>query len=522
MKKFLLAGLSLSFIVACNSSKQSASQPEIAKQAASPETYAGTITEQELKEMLYVYASDEFEGRNTGTAGEKKAVEYLSNYYTDNDIPAAQSGGKYAQNVPLVSQKVPEASVNINGKTYNIGEHFATFSAPESKTYTYNEIVFAGYGIEDEKYSDYTHVNVSGKPVLIKGGEPRKEDGTYVISGTTETSKWSNLRQAIGDKIKLAKEKGASGVIFYDATAFPFIIQQFNYMKNQGRGGMTLKEEQEHFFFLFINEDMANELHKDLDKLSAPKTISTTARITFESKSEEITSKNVVAWIKGSEKPEEYVIVSAHLDHVGVDASGNVYNGADDDGSGTVAILEIAEAFKKAQSEGNGPKRSVVFLHVTGEEKGLLGSDYYTRNPVFPLENTVADLNIDMIGRTDPDREGDKNYVYIIGSDKLSSELHTLSEEINTKYGGLVLDYKFNDENDPNRFYYRSDHYNFAKNNVPIIFYFSGTHEDYHKVTDTPDKINYDLLARRTKLIFHTAWELANRENRIVVDKASE
>jgi Zn-dependent M28 family amino/carboxypeptidase len=169
------------------------------------------------------------------------------------------------------------------------------------------------------------------------------------------------------------------------------------------------------------------------------------------------------------------------------------------------------------------PKRSVVFLHVTGEEKGLLGSRYYTDvDPVFPLDQTVANLNIDMIGRIDPKREGNRNYIYLIGSDKLSSELHTLSENINSKYTNIELDYSYNDENDPNRFYYRSDHYNFAKNNIPIIFYFNGTHADYHRPGDTPDKINYDLLKNRAQLVFHTAWEIANRDTRLVVDKATK
>jgi hypothetical protein len=230
-------------------------------------------------------------------------------------------------------------------------------------------------------------------------------------------------------------------------------------------------------------------------------------------------SENVVAFIKGSEYPDEILVISAHYDHIGMDEDGEIYNGADDDGSGTVSIMAIAGAFQKAVEEGNGPKRSILFLHVTGEEKGLLGSKYYVNFPIFPLENTVANLNIDMIGRTDAAHKNNTNYIYLIGSNKLSMELHNLSEEMNDKFTKLDLDYKFNQESDPNRFYYRSDHYNFAKNNIPVIFYFNGTHENYHRISDTPDKINYELLAKRTKLVFYTAWEIANRENRIKVDK---
>ena len=229
-------------------------------------------------------------------------------------------------------------------------------------------------------------------------------------------------------------------------------------------------------------------------------------------------SENIIAYIKGSEKPDEFVVISAHYDHLGMKGK-EVYNGADDNGSGTSAVLEIAQAFQKAKKSGHGPKRSVLFINLTGEEEGLFGSKYYTSHPIFPLKNTIVDLNIDMVGRIDKKHEGKPGYIYLIGSDKLSTDLHKLSEEANKKYTQLKLDYKYNDDKDPNRFYYRSDHYNFAKNNIPIIFYFNGVHDDYHKTTDTPDKINYDILAKRAQLVFYTAWEIANREKRLILDK---
>ncbi|WP_027378080.1 M28 family metallopeptidase [Kaistella palustris] len=228
-------------------------------------------------------------------------------------------------------------------------------------------------------------------------------------------------------------------------------------------------------------------------------------------------SENILAFIEGTQKPEEVIVISAHYDHVGM-SNGDIYNGADDDGSGTVALLEIAEAFQKAKKAGNGPKRSILFLHVTGEEHGLLGSKYYAENPVFPLANTVADLNIDMIGRCDPGNCG-KDYVYAIGSEMLSSELKKINEAANKATVNLELNYKYDDPNDKDRLYYRSDHYNFAKNGIPVIFYFDGIHEDYHKPTDTSDKIDYAALRKRAQLVFATAWELANRKERIAVDK---
>jgi len=229
-------------------------------------------------------------------------------------------------------------------------------------------------------------------------------------------------------------------------------------------------------------------------------------------------SENVLAYIKGSEKPDEIIVISGHLDHEGI-KNGDIYYGADDNGSGTSAILEIAQAFKKATDDGFRPKRSILFLHFTAEELGLQGSRYYTENPIFPLENTVANLNMDMIGRVDKTHQDNPNYVYLIGSDRLSTELHYISEKANNAFTNLTLDYQFNDKNDRNRFYYRSDHYNFAKHNIPVIFYFNGVHEDYHKPSDIPKKINFEILKTRTQLIFATAWQIANRDERLVVDK---
>ena len=339
MKKITLLLSTLILITSCGTSQNKSKTKK-----GDPAKYAKTITADELKDMLYTYASNDYEGRKTGEPGQKKAIAFIKNHYVKNDIASPIAEGDYFQ-------EIPESYFNGRAKA----------------------------------------------------------------------------------------------------------------------------------------------------------------------------SENVLAYIKGSEKPDEIIVISAHLDHIGVSKNGDINNGADDDGSGTVAILEIAEAFKKAANKGHGPKRSILFLHVTGEEIGLFGSKYYTDvDPVFPLANTVADLNIDMIGRVDAKHENQPNYLYLIGSDKLSQELHDISEAVNKKYINMEFDYTYNDENDPNRFYYRSDHYNFAKNNIPVIFYFNGTHADYHKPSDTPDKIEYDLLETRTRLVFHTAWELANRDERIVVDKKPE
>ncbi|MBQ4915237.1 M28 family peptidase [Maribacter sp. MMG018] len=520
MKKTLLilAGL----LVGCNSSQKTVSKENTSETTniVSPVVYGETITQEELKDHLYIYASDEFEGRETGQPGQKKAIAYIKNEYEKLNIPPAKPDGDYFQKVPIEISNLPIGKLSIDNTDFLLGEHVLTFSAAQT---TNTPIVYAGYGIEDEGYSDYEGLDVTDKMVLVKFGEPMNGDGTYKISGTSEKSVWSNASESLSKRIQLAVDKGAKGIFYLDTDNFSRFKRRFDFMKGNNSGRMSLKNNNNDFSSLFIDETLAKAILPSIDSDNSPKVLKTTTSLDFKSSNEEIDSENVIAFIKGSEKPDEYLVISSHLDHIGISSNGEINNGADDDGSGTVALLEIAEAFKKAKDDGNGPKRSVVFLHVTGEEKGLLGSQYYTDfDPIFPLEQTVTNLNIDMIGRIDPKREGDRNYIYLIGSDKLSTELHELSEEVNEKYANIELDYTYNDENDPNRFYYRSDHYNFAKNNIPIIFYFNGTHDDYHRPGDTPDKINYDLLENRTRLVFYTAWELANRDNPVTVDKATK
>ncbi|WP_373074290.1 M28 family peptidase [Zeaxanthinibacter enoshimensis] len=516
-----LSLLALGLIMACNSSQTTVTESQENKPIADPaKTYAATITESELREHLFTYASDDFEGRETGKEGQKKAVNYLKEQYQQMQIPAAQADGNYFQEVPLEITKLPEGSVSSGAQTYTMGKDFITFSSAEINA---DQLVYAGYGIEDTNYSDFESLDVAGKVVLIKAGEPMAEDKTYRVSGTMQPSEWGKMSEGLAKKSEVLTAKGAKAILFYDPQNYSRFKRSFDYMSRNNSGRMGLKQEDENAALIVISKDMATSLYPEISENNKAKVLDTPVTINLKSENEQISSENVVAFIKGSEKPGEYIVISSHLDHIGVNDDGKINNGADDDGSGTVAMLEIAEAFKAAAKAGNGPKRSLVFLHVTGEEKGLLGSQYYTDfDPIFPLANTVANLNIDMIGRIDPKRDGDRNYIYLIGSDKLSTDLHQLSEAVNDKYSQMELDYIYNDENDPNRFYYRSDHYNFAKNNIPIIFYFNGTHADYHRHTDTPDKINYDLLKNRAQLVFYTAWELANREQRITVDKAAK
>jgi len=269
-----------------------------------------------------------------------------------------------------------------------------------------------------------------------------------------------------------------------------------------------------------MGADYAAAKEATKNNTAQPKIYKSNVFLSFAKVTNKIESSNVLGVVEGTDKKDEYVFITAHYDHEGKRGDSVIYYGADDDGSGTVSVLELAEAFAKAKAAGKGPRRTIVFMTVSGEERGLLGSAYYGEHPIFPLEKTTVDLNIDMIGRIDPKRKvGDStNYVYVVGDDKLSTDLRPISEAMNKKYIKMELDYKYNDPKDQERIYYRSDHYNFARKGVPIIFYFNGTHNDYHRPTDTPDKIQYDLMTKRARLIFYTAWEMANRNDMLKRD----
>ena len=296
--------------------------------------------------------------------------------------------------------------------------------------------------------------------------------------------------------------------------------------------GKSAKDHQQYANSLYISSSMAKTIlgdqmgkvvkaRKKMQKKGKSKAVSipVNLRLTQNIASRSLNSNNVLGFVEGTDEKlkKEIVVITAHYDHLGKRGQ-DIYNGADDNGSGTSSVLEVAEALMDAKAKGVGPRRSVLCMLVTGEEKGLLGSQYYTARPIFPLENTIANINVDMVGRVDQKYADNPNYIYVIGSDRLSTELHEINEAVNATYTKLTLDYTYNAPDDPNRYYYRSDHYNFAEKGIPAIFYFNGTHEDYHRTSDTVEKINFEKMETVARLVFHTAWELANRDKRIEVD----
>jgi hypothetical protein len=495
-------------------------------QIDSASIYGNTILASDLKKHLEIIASDEYEGRETGRKGQKMAAEYIANHFKSIGVPGGNNG-EYYQEFPLIIQHSGGTDITINDKQYGFLDDFYFYKGFHDTSFTADEVVFVGYGIDDKRHDSYGHIDVKGKVVMVLAGEPFKK-GKSIITKSKESSPWSmNWRM----KMQVAKDKGAKAILIVPENIQQNVLTMIHYIESPSMmldiGKEAPSKRLKNFY---ISPKMANEILKEsgetiesLRKKITKKTIilncKTSLSVEMHRETEYLSSENVLGFIEGTDKKEEIVILTAHYDHIGVDIKNNeVYNGADDDGSGTVAIMEIAEAFAKAKADGNGPRRSILIMPVAGEEKGLLGSEYYSENPVYPLANTVVDLNIDMIGRLDVKHADDPNYVYIIGSTMLSTELHEINETANRTYTKLDLDYEFNTIDDPNRYYYRSDHYNFAKNNVPVIFYFNGVHADYHKPTDTVDKINFDKIETITRLVFYTSWQLANKEKRSKVD----
>lgn len=486
---------------------------DVAAQVSAVSEFAGTINSEDLKKHLYIIASAEMEGRETATEGQKNAAAYIEQQFRANGLQAGWNGS-YQQQFPVYRDSLIKANLKVGDVELKKDTDFAvSYNSRSNVMLSAGELVFVGYGQSDSVRDDYKGVNAMGRMVIVMPGAPTP--GTKGKKSSVRVPELDELQQA-------AKKNGAAALLVVDS--------RFPRTPPPAKGAMYIEDYRtESIPNTFFISDSVAKMIMGADYSVARKLMKTGARVSksyytqvtieLEKYIERLESSNVLGMIEGTEKKDEAIIITSHYDHMGKRDS-VIFFGADDDGSGTVSILELAEAFSKAAAAGHKPKRSILFMTVSGEEKGLWGSDYYASNPIIPMEKTSANINIDMIGRVESDRKADSlNYVYVVGDNRLSSELRTISEEANRKSVNFVLDYKFNDPNDPQRIFYRSDHYNFAKNGVPAIFYFNGLHDDYHRPTDTPDKINYDLLAKRAQLIFYTAWEMANRDDMLKRDR---
>jgi len=482
-----------------------------AQENATMKKYAGMIKAEELKDNLSIIASDAMEGRATGSRGQKMAAAFIANHFHEIGLEAPVNGSYY-QPFNLYSTSPGSAYIKVGKDRYENFINILYTGDDEMEKEATSEIIFGGLGRDE----DLNQIDVSGKTVLFlmdklsfftmtqikfKSEKAREKGAKYVFAvpsfSSEDFNQFAASFKSLFSKTSLSLEKPmathAYGEVFY------------------------LKKEVAEQIFNTSFKSLQNVPQNQLRKIK-PGVVSFQATRNFIT----VRSENVLGYLPGTDKKDELVIVTAHFDHIGKNASAEgdvIYNGADDDGSGTVAVLQLAKIFAQAKKDSFGPRRSMLFMTFAGEENGLYGSQYYVSNPAFPLSNTVVDLNIDMIGRTDSNYKDKGRYVYVIGSDRLSTDLHQLNERLNQTYTHLNFDYIYNDLNHKERLYYRSDHWNFAKQNIPVIFYFDGLHEDYHKVSDEVSKIDFDLLALRSQCIFYTAWEVANRNERVIVDK---
>ena len=524
----LITGL---FVVVCFSAFGQY-QPASGQLAGTPESFGAMITAEGLREHLSILASDEFEGRETGQPGQRMAAEYIAKVFEGYGLPQVVGDSSYFQRIAFTAESWNRIALAVNGEAYrHLWDYYAypatNATLPEA---SYEEALFLGYGIESERYDDYKGVDVRGKAILIYDGEPVDGSGLSQVTGTQQQSDWATDWRR---KLRLARQKGASLVLIIDGNFKQNVAQARRAIFNTGlQYGEGEKPEQNYANNCFVTTKVAKQIlgkdykkviraRKNMQKKGKSKAVPLDCRLTVQQDKfrRQILGENVLGYIEGTDetRKEELLVITAHYDHLGRRGS-SIYNGADDNASGTSTLLEVAEAFAEAKKQGAGPRRSVLVMLVSGEEKGLLGSQYYAEHPVFPLENTIADINVDMVGRVDEKHQDNPEYIYVIGSDRLSTELHQINEQANATYTKLELDYTYNAEDDPNRYYYRSDHYNFAERGIPAIFYFNGTHADYHRTSDTVDKIQFDKMAKIGQLVFYTAWELANREERIRVD----
>ncbi|MBI3586658.1 MAG: M28 family peptidase [Ignavibacteriales bacterium] len=484
-----------------------------------------SITASDMSAHLHFLASPELEGRETTFRGQKVAARYIASVFQKLSLKPIGDSGSYFQHFDLEAMKISsDSKISMitpqRTKTFSIRKDFLT-SVARDTTLT-APVVFLGY--MDAKLDSSVEAAMKGKIVMVFSAKRTPQRDT----SATPNRRAALPRQFPGSLATFAitDEQGSNSIENLSA--------QFSVQMDKGVIRMPGGAPRRGFMFslvYYITPQMADEMlktsHRSFseiktavakDTLFRPLALdSMSVRIESKTSRELKQSENVIGLLEGRDPKlkDEIVIFTGHYDHLGITNDGTIYYGADDDGTGTTTVLELAEAFATNPVK---PKRSVVFMTVTGEEKGLLGSEYYTSHPIIPLTKTIANLNTDMVGRVDKKHEDAKtvDYTYVIGSDKISTELDSILRVANKEGEHLELDYTFNDDKDPNQFYRRSDHFNFAKNGVPIIFFFTGVHPDYHRPTDTVDKILFDRMAKIGKLIYYTGWKAANFKRQLI------
>jgi len=514
---------------------------------------------EELEQMVHAIGGPSFQGRGVGQPGYRMAADYIAQNLREWEYQELNPNQKtlvkdpgFFQMVPLWKESLKGANIASSSKAILLGDQFAPYRTNGINQLSVENWVFLGYGIEDGNYTDFdVKTDIRGKGVIIWDGEPVQKNGNFVVTGNKQPSKWGRIQT----KIEMLSKKGAACILVIPQNQStiqaqlnrwkePRIQLDTTYLNVIKEGKFDVAPEEKlmpaqemvqadptqkpkpeakgnsrpPIFYIMGNAAM--EIFPDfpwkkMDKARLANKpflnteVVSNVSVSAQKNLDKIEEPNVIGYIPG--ESGKAVVVSAHLDHLGLH-DGKVYPGADDDGSGSSALLMMAKNMIELKKMGRPFKHGIIFVWFTGEESGLLGSEVFSNAPIIKKENIICNLNVDMIGRNDKIHNGNTDYLYLIGSDRISLRLHEISEQVNERCCHLKLDYTYNDEKDPNRYYYRSDHYNFAEKGIPVIFYFKGVHEDYHQPTDTFDKIDLDSMLKATRLVFETAYELISRE----------
>lgn len=526
MKKIIYLVLVVA-VAGCSGSKETTTLP-----SASIHDFDKTITVDGLKSDLTIIASDEFEGRETGEEGIKKATNYITERYKEMGLTPVGDNGTFEQNYDLSAPVIDSYNYTVTDNEGSLisetavtkeatGDFVTIFGGSDDVS---GEIIFAGFGISNEATNQLPEVVADKWVMVFFDRQLTNQRALQSLSGKGAAGVIMIMDQNNPEGFMQNAEQAQSRIGSAGRLSLAY-LQNNSSSRSAAWNRVNPELAAKMLGKANVSElvDMSEEIKanaSDFKPMELEYTLSHDVSISENT----VVASNIAAFLEGSDPllKDEVVVLSAHHDHVGIgrpDSTGDtIYNGADDDGSGTVGLLSTAQAMVAAKKAGAGPKRSVLFLHVSGEEKGLLGSRYYSDHPIYPIENTVANINVDMIGRVDKEHEENKDYIYVIGGEIISSGLDSLLRSANEATVNLDLSNRYNDLEDPNQFYRRSDHWNFGRLGIPFIFFFNGVHADYHRPSDSIEKIEWEALTKRTQLIYTTTAMIANSSERPAVD----
>jgi len=510
-----------------------------------------SINPTDLRTHMKFLASDELEGRETGAPGLYVASRYLASQAEKIGLVPVEGEDGYIQHYTIhersYDREKSHATITTGSDSLLNSDPFYFFpSIRGDRSVIEGEVVFAGYGImnEEEGYNDFQDLDITGKIVLIMSRAPMNEEGTEARIGGDAYTGLMSFRSKMP---YIFSQQPSAVLVVYDPKSGIRSVEELSsgmadYLsrsrsldqEEQGPAGSSDRPR-----MVMIHRALADqlletagqnleEIQQEIDRTLEPHSFlleGTTLRLELQMKDTNLDMPNVFGMIEGRdpELKEEMILYLAHFDHMGTDGNGGVFNGADDNASGCVGLLEIAEAFK---AEKKPPRRSVGFLWVSAEEIGLFGSNYFANHPLIPIERIVSVINLDMIGRTKTaeDALSGRGGLTIAGGDTVkvigglqSSLLMELNEQ-SLREMGMVGNYEFNDINHPERYFYRSDHINFARKDIPVLFYSTGTHKDYHTIADTEDKIDYAKFEKMVRMSFNTGFKVADYRDPIAVD----